>query len=61
MLQGYGLVGNDVSAERMELLRGLDGARTTDTLREVAGSADAVVTMLPESEHVLSAYTALLE
>jgi 3-hydroxyisobutyrate dehydrogenase-like beta-hydroxyacid dehydrogenase len=60
-LQGYGVVGNDVSADRMDLLRGLDGAKTADTLQEVAASSDAVVTMLPESEHVLSAYTALLE
>ncbi|XP_025422735.1 3-hydroxyisobutyrate dehydrogenase, mitochondrial isoform X2 [Sipha flava] len=58
---GYGVVGNDVSADRMDLLRGLDGAKTADTLQEVAASSDAVVTMLPESEHVLSAYTALLE
>lgn len=54
-------MGNDVSAERMDLLRGLEGAKTADSLQEVAASSDAVVTMLPESEHVLSAYVALLE
>ncbi|XP_060869551.1 3-hydroxyisobutyrate dehydrogenase, mitochondrial [Metopolophium dirhodum] len=58
---GYGVVGNDVSAERMDLLRGLDGAETADTLQQVAASSDAVITMLPESQHVLSAYAALLE
>lgn len=55
------MLGNDVSAERMDLLRRLDGARTANTLREVVSSADAVVTMLPESEHVLAAYAAMLE
>lgn len=55
------MVAHDVSADRMDLLRGLDGAETVDTLGQVAASADAVVTMLPESEHVLTAYAALLE
>lgn len=58
---GYGVVGNDVSAERMDLFRGLDGAETADTLQQVAASSDAVITMLPASKHVLSAYEKLLE
>ncbi|XP_026809267.1 3-hydroxyisobutyrate dehydrogenase, mitochondrial [Rhopalosiphum maidis] len=57
---GYGVVGNDVSAERMKLFRSLDGAETADTLQQVVESSDAVITMLPESQHVLLAYTALL-
>lgn len=55
------MVGNDVSADRMELFRRLDGAKTAGTLQEIAANADAVVTMLPESDHVLRAYEALLE
>lgn len=55
------MIGNDVSADRMKLFRAEDGAKTADTLQEVASSADTVITMLPESEHVLSAYKTLLE
>lgn len=54
-------MGNDVSAERMDLFRGLDGAETADTLQQVAASSEAVITMLPETQHVLSAYAKLLE
>lgn len=55
------MVGNDAVSDRMDLLRGHDGAKMVDTLQEVVTSADAVVTMLPESEHVLEAYSTLLE
>lgn len=58
---GFKVMGNDVSAVRMDMLRGLDGARTAGTLQELVSFADAVVTMLPESEHVLRAYATMLE
>ncbi|VVC28291.1 Hypothetical protein CINCED_3A001249 [Cinara cedri] len=58
---GYAVVGNDVSTNRMEMFRKLDGAQTVDTLREMAANVDAIVTMLPESDHVLSAYETLLK
>ncbi|XP_050421343.1 3-hydroxyisobutyrate dehydrogenase, mitochondrial [Adelges cooleyi] len=60
---GYTVIGNDVSAKRMELFREeSDGAaNTADTLQEISSSTDTVVTMLPECAHVLAAYSALLE
>ncbi|XP_050547788.1 3-hydroxyisobutyrate dehydrogenase, mitochondrial-like [Daktulosphaira vitifoliae] len=60
---GYQLFGYDISANRMEIFRqeSHGSAQTGNTLQEVVANTEAVVTMLPECTHVLSAYSVLLE
>lgn len=56
LFQGHSVVAYDINTESMEALEDA-GAVIASSPAEVAGKADSIISMLPNSQHVRNCYT----